>query len=166
MHTRFRGLSLTAGDRQKLLELCRHGGIPAWQFKRCRALLLLGDGSRISHVREKLGCADHNVRRWVRTYEGQGLDAALSRSYGGGVEPMLSSADEQRIVALACSSPPEGYARWSVRLLAERAGQVLDGKLVGRETIRLVLKDHDIKPWREKNVVRPKARRGLHSTDG
>ncbi len=53
--------------------------------------------------------------------------------------------------------PPEGRARWTVRLLVE---EVVKRKLVprvGRETIRVLLETHDLKPWREKNVVRGKA---------
>ena len=67
---------------------------------------------------------------------------------------MLSAQDRQRIVALVCGSPPEGRARWTVRLLTE---EVVKRKLVprvGRETIRVLLESHDLKPWREKNVVR------------
>jgi len=67
---------------------------------------------------------------------------------------LLSAQDRQRIVALVCGSPPEGRARWTVRLLTE---EVVKRKLVprvGRETIRVLLESHDLKPWREKNVVR------------
>ena len=54
---------------------------------------------------------------------------------------------------MVCSDPPEGRARWTVRLIAE---EVVKRKLVpkvGRETIRVLLLSHDVKPWREKNVV-------------
>ena len=57
-------------------------------------------------------------------------------------------------MALVCGPPPEGRARWTVRLLAE---EVVKRKLVprvGRETIRVLLESHELKPWREKNVVR------------
>jgi hypothetical protein len=60
---------------------------------------------------------------------------------------------QQRIVAMVCGQPPKGRARWSVRLIAEEA---LKRKIVprlGRETIRVLLQHHDLKPWREKNVV-------------
>jgi hypothetical protein len=55
---------------------------------------------------------------------------------------------------MACSDAPDGRPRWTVRLIAEQA---LKRKLVpkvGRETIRILLESHDLKPWREKNVVR------------
>jgi len=67
---------------------------------------------------------------------------------------LLAAQQRQCIVALACGPPPEGRARWTVRLLTE---EVVKRKLVprvGRETIRVLLESHDLKPWREKNVVR------------
>jgi hypothetical protein len=62
------------------------------------------------------------------------------------------------VVALACSSPPEGFACWSIRLLAEETVRRNIVPSVGRETIRMLLQSHGLKPWREKNVVRSEAR--------
>jgi putative transposase len=53
---------------------------------------------------------------------------------------------------MVCSSPPEGRARWTVRLVAEEAVKRKLVARVGRETIRLLLLSHGLKPWREKNV--------------
>jgi putative transposase len=47
-----------------------------------------------------------------------------------------------------------GQARWTVRLIVEQAQKKKLVPRVGRETIRMLLQDHDLKPWREKNVVR------------
>jgi putative transposase len=166
MQRRFCGLTLAESDREKLEQIAHRGDIEAWRYKRCRALLLLGAGRSITEVRETLGCADHNVRRWVRTFQSHGVEAALCRRHGGGVEKKLSASEEQRVIALCCSTPPEGRARWTIRLLAEHAEQILDGKRVGREKVRLVLKANDLKPWREKNVVRGEARRAVRGADG
>src|SRR5690349_17146655 len=119
MQARFRGLTLTDSDRERLGVEVRRRDIESWRYKRCRALLLLDGGRRISDVRRALGCADHNVRRWVRTYQAEGLDAALSRHYRSTIEKCLSPSEEQRLIALCCSGPPEGRARWTVRLLSE-----------------------------------------------
>ena len=73
---------------------------------------------------------------------------------GLGQAPLLGAGEKQRIIAMVCSDPPAGRARWTVRLIAEQA---VKRKLVpraGRETIRVLLESHDFKPWREKNVVR------------
>jgi putative transposase len=55
---------------------------------------------------------------------------------------------------MVCSDPPEGFARWTVRLVAEESVKRRLVPRVGRETIRILLLSHDLKPWREKNVVR------------
>jgi hypothetical protein len=67
---------------------------------------------------------------------------------------------------MVCGKPPEGRARWTVRLVAEEA---VKRKLVpraGRETIRVLLESHDLKPWREKNVVRGGTGPELHRENG
>src|ERR1035437_7022860 len=78
-----------------------------------------------------------------------GANLGLSAKAAG-----LDQQEQQRIIAVVCSPPPEGRVRWTVRLLTE---EVIKRKLVprvGRETIRILLESHDLKPWREKNVVR------------
>ena len=55
---------------------------------------------------------------------------------------------------MVCSQPPEGRARWTIRLIVEEAIKRKLVRAVGRETIRILLQSHELKPWREKNVVR------------
>jgi hypothetical protein len=71
-----------------------------------------------------------------------------------GATPLLTTVERQRIIAMVCSDPPEGQARWTVRLVAEQAVKRKLVPKVGRETVRVLLESHDLKPWREKNVVR------------
>jgi putative transposase len=78
-----------------------------------------------------------------------------------GAAPLLDQQQQQRIIAVACSPPPEGRARWTVRLLTQ---EVIDRKLVpqvGRETIRVLLESHDLKPSRGKNVVVRRDKTGM-----
>ncbi len=63
-------------------------------------------------------------------------------------------SQKQRIIAMVCSRPPEGEARWTVRLIVEEAIKRKLVPQVGRETIRILLQSHELKPWREKKVVR------------
>jgi hypothetical protein len=67
---------------------------------------------------------------------------------------LLQDSQRQHIIAMVCSDPPEGRARWTVRLVAEEAVKRRLVPRVGRETIRVLLLLHDLKPWRGKNVVR------------
>jgi hypothetical protein len=52
------------------------------------------------------------------------------------------------------SQPPEGRVRWTVRLIAQEAVERKPAPSAGRETIRVLLENHELKPWRESNVVR------------
>ena len=81
------------------------------------------------------------------------MDAALTEDERSGVPAKISASDEQRIVALVCSPAPEGRGRWTVRLLVEEALKRKVVKSIGRERMRVILRDHELKPWREKNVV-------------
>jgi putative transposase len=91
------------------------------------------------------------------------LDSALFERQGRGSESLLEESQKQRIIAMVCGQPPGGYARWTVRLVAEEAVKRRLVPQVGRETVRILLLSHDLKPWRGKNVVRggtePRVRR-------
>ena len=95
----------------------------------------------------------------VRTWSAErllevGLEDAVYGYVAPGKPRLLSESEEAKIVALACSDPPEGRSRWTTELLAIEAVERGYVARVGRETVRLVLKNHGLKPWREKNVVR------------
>jgi putative transposase len=106
------------------------------------------------------------VRAIAHRYEQGGLDRALYEKARPGAKPLLSESGKQRLIAMVCSDPPEGRARWTVRLIVEEA---IKRKLVpraGRETIRILLASHDLKPWREKNVVRSRPHGRVSGKDG
>ena len=76
------------------------------------------------------------------------------------VEPKrLSERQSAKIVAMVCGPPPSGRARWTLELIVEYAVKRKIISSVGRETVRVLLRDHELKPWREKNVVRARTRR-------
>jgi putative transposase len=94
------------------------------------------------------------------------LEAALSDDPRPKPPRLLDSAQEAAIVAMVCGPAPEGQARWTTQLIAEEAVRRGVVPKIGRETIRLVLADHDLKPWREENVVRARHRRRVRDADG
>jgi len=94
------------------------------------------------------------IRKIGHRYREGGLERALYEKQRPGAEALLEDSEKQRIIAMVCSNPPKGFARWTVRLVAEEAVKRRLVPRVGRETIRVLLLSHDLKPWREKNVVR------------
>jgi putative transposase len=133
---------------------------------RALALRLLAQGVAAPRVAEGLPITAKAVRQIAHRYKKSGIDHALYDRQRPGAQALLDESQKQRIVAMVCGKPPEGRARWTVRLIAEEA---VKRKLVpraGRETIRILLENHDLKPWREKNVVRGGTRPELHRKDG
>jgi hypothetical protein len=99
------------------------------------------------------------VSRVGKRYLQGGLAKALSEEPRPKPAPMLDSTQQAALVAMVCGPPPEGRARWTVRLLAVEAGKRGVVDKVGRETVRIVHARHDLKPWREKDVVRSRKQR-------
>jgi hypothetical protein len=152
-------LVLATDEEQELKSLLRGGVQSVRVVLRALALLRLSEGQNVAGVAANVGLTPKAVRGIGWRYLAGGLDAALYERSRPGATPLLSVAERQRIIAMVCSDPPEGQARWTVRLVTSEA---IRRKLVpkaGRETIRVLLESHDLKPWREKNVVRSRAQR-------
>jgi transposase len=125
---------------------------------RARILLLSHRGWDRSKIAEATGSSVSTVGRVRRSFCEEGLQEALSEKPRSGGPRKLTESEEQAVVALACSDPPAGFARWSVRLLTEEVHiRRMVTTAVSRERIRVVLHEHGLKPWREKNVVRSRA---------
>lgn len=147
----FRLKSQDAKELQTLL----HGGVQQVRVVlRAMALLRLDAGASAAEVARLVPVTEQAIRKVAHRYRRGGLAAALYERPRPGATEVLAPAEKQRIVAMACSSPPAGAARWTVRLIAEEAVKRRLVPRVGRETIRILLQSHDLKPWREKNVVR------------
>jgi putative transposase len=157
---------LKAADRRRIGAMLRGGIGPVRVVKRAQVLRLLDQGTGPPQVAGAMGLSPQAVRDIGWRYVGEGLDRALHEKPRPGQQPALSPGQAQRIVAMVCGPPPEGRARWSVRLIADEAMRRHLVASVDRETIRVLLRRHDLKPWREKNVVRRRHRRRLHRPDG
>lgn len=141
------------------LDTVLSGGIqPVRVVLRALALRQLHDGKPASEVATNVRLTSKAVREIGRRYEDQGLDRALYDRERPGAAPLLNATQRKQIVAMVCSDPPEGLARWTVRLIAQEAVKRKLVPGVGRETIRLLLQHDDLQPWREKNVVHRRTR--------
>jgi transposase len=141
-------------DQRELRQLLRAGIQQVRVVLRALALEQLSLGLTAQAVARIVHLTPQAVRRIGHRYKRSGLQTALYERRGRGAEPLLDTSEKQRIIAMVCSQPPPGYARWTVRLVAEQAVKRKLVPQVGRETVRVLLLSHDLKPWREKNVVR------------
>jgi len=145
---------LKAQDRKELKQMLRGGIQQVRVVLRALALLQLDAGISAPRVAQTVPFAVQSIRTIAKRYRQEGLERALFERKRTGHAELLQASDKQRIIAMVCSQPPEGRAPWTVRLVAEEAVKRKLVPGVGRETIRILLESHDLKPWREKNVVR------------
>jgi putative transposase len=157
---------LSRGDQKALREILRAGIQQVRVVLRAIALEQLTAGQTAPVVAKIVHLSPQAVRRIAHRYQQGGLDQALYERGGRGSKELLDPSEKQRVIAMVCSDPPAGLARWTVRLIAEEAVKRKLVPQVGRETIRVLLSSHDLKPWREKNVVYSATRRRVRSQDG
>jgi putative transposase len=146
-------VQLRKKERKRIAGMLNKGWESARVMRRALILRQLDQGQRAGRVASQMGVASKTVRAIARRYEEEGLESALYERPRPGQQRRLDAGQSQRIIAMVCGPPPQGQARWSVRLLAEEAVKRKLVPKVGRETIRLLLQNHELKPWREKNVV-------------
>ena len=159
-------IPLSKQERRELQRLLGGGLQPVRTVLRALALRQLAEGQSIRQVAANVGLTPKTVWLTSQRYRQGGLERALYERPRPGKALLLDGQQRQRIVALVCGPPPGGRARWTVRLLAEEAVKRKLVPRVGRETIRVLLESHDLKPWREKNVVRGGTESGVHRKDG
>ena len=159
-------IQVSPEDQKELRQLLRAGIQQVRVVLRALALEQLSRGVTAPTVARIVHLTPQAVRRIGHRYKRGGLEGALYERQGRGAEPLLDASQKQRIIAMVCGQPPEGRARWTVRLVAEQAVKRKLVPRVGRETVRILLLSHDLKPWREKNVVRGGTEPGVHRKDG
>jgi len=129
------------------------------EFSRCapwcapRHSCKLAKGLSAPRIAEFIPLTPQAIRKLGHRYVEGGLDRALYEKQRPGAAALLQDSEKQRIIAMVCAGPPKGYARWTVRLVAEKGVKKRLVPRVGRETIRILLLSHDLRPWLEKNVV-------------
>lgn len=152
-------VTLTAAEREMLQPMIRSGTERARKLTRARILLKADDGWQDQAISTALDVGIATVARVRRRFVLEGLEAALhARRPKRQYSRKLDGEQEARLIALTCSSPPEGHGRWSLRLLADKVVELKIAASVSHETIRGVLKDNELKPWlKEEWCIPPKA---------
>jgi len=141
-------------DLKELAKMLAGGVQQVRVVLRALSLQQLAQGVSAPRIASMIPLTPQAIRNIGHRYQRGGLDAALYEKQRPGAAAILDHSQKQRIIAMVCSDPPEGRARWTVRLVVQEAVKRKLVPRVGRETIRILLLDHDLKPWREKNVVR------------
>ena len=113
-------VQLSPADRVYLETLTRQGEQTAKIYRRALALLEVDRGKTYTAVSKMLGATIPTISNWAAKYLENGLEVLQDRPRCG--RPIeIDGAQRAKITALACSTPPEGYAQWSLRLIADQA---------------------------------------------
>ena len=146
MNKRYR-VTLTAEEREELKRLLARGKADVRKLKHAQILLKAdeaegGPAWPDTRIAEALEAGTATVERIRRRFVEDGLAAALSPYRGGRrvYTRKLDGAQEAHLIALACSTPPEGQARWTLRLLARRMVELSHADTLSHETVRQTLK--------------------------
>jgi transposase len=135
---------LTAAQRDELRQLAATGKRPAATITRARILLKADaerDGWPDGRIAEALGTSPATVARARKRFVQQGLGAAVHRRRPTGRQyRKLDGAQEARLAAVACSPPPEGEARWTMKLLADRLVELKVVEAIDPATVCRALK--------------------------
>jgi transposase len=146
MPRRYR-VTLTKQEREELEALTKRGKTHASRFIHARALLLCDAGPdgpawKVADVAAALGVTSRTIEHLKKRFIEDGLEAALVRKPREKPprEVIFDGSFEARLIALACSDVPEGYRRWTVRLLADKAVELDFAPSVSHMTVQRILK--------------------------
>lgn len=133
-------VDLTDEERTGLRDLVRKGKLSARKLSRAHMLLRADEGAVDTAIAEALHVHVATVERTRRRFVEGGVDRALNERPRPGKARKLDSKQEAYLVALACSQPPEGRNRWTLRLLADRLVELEIVEDISHETVRQTLK--------------------------
>src|SRR3979490_2482581 len=156
---------LSGEERERLEALLRKGKSPAQRLLKARILLKAdisqsGEGWSDSRIIKALETSASMVYRVRKQLVEEGFEAVLSRKQRAtpAVARIFDGEKEAKLIALACSKPPKGRARWSLRLLENKVVELAIVDRASASTIGRVLKKNTLKPHRrEQWVIPPKA---------
>ena len=138
-------VTLSEHDRTYLQNLIKRGSLPAKTYKRALALLELDRGRTFTETAEIVGVVIQTVSTWAKKYKAIGLDCLSDKPRPG--RPIeIDGKQRAKITALACSEPPQGYERWSLRLLADKAVELAIVETISYGEVRLILKKTNCNP--------------------
>jgi transposase len=149
MNIRYR-VELSEAEHRELQAMLGAGRHAARKLKRAQILLAAHAGLADETIAASLAVSGSTVYRTKRRFVEGNLEGALNEEPRPGAARKLSGKEEALLVALACSSPPKGRARWTLELLAGELVRLTPHERLSHETVRRRLAENEIKPWRRK----------------
>jgi len=133
-------LKLESKDQKELKKLTKSGALKSRKLNRCRILLLAAQGKSKKAIAEILNMSPVTVIETCKRYKEGGLSNALNEKPRPGAPSIFSGKQKAKITALACSTAPKGSARWSLRLLSNKAVELKFVDSISHEMVGRILK--------------------------
>lgn len=147
--------NLRKGDFGKLQGIRKTSNQPR-EILRAHALVLKFKNFTHAEIADILDITARTVSNVVENYRDGGIDKAIQDDPRPGPTPKFDDGIQARVVAIVCSDPPEGFDRWTLELLQDEVvrQEIVDS--ISKESIRIILREHDLKPWQQKMWCIPK----------
>lgn len=139
-------IKLKKEEREFLQQFVKKGTRKARAVARANVLLLADDAYSNDEISNATKVHRQSVWRIKKRYLKEGLDSALKEKPRPGQPKKYTDREEAEIIATACTSPPKGRKRWSVRLLADEMKNKKGFNTINRESVRLILKKRKLSP--------------------
>ena len=133
-------IALSVEDRKFLEQFIKKGTKKARAIARAKVLLFANEGYSNNEISTMTSVHRQGIWRIKKRFSEEGLQFILNEKPRSGQPKKYSNKQKAEIIAMACTKPPKGRERWSLRLLTERMKRREDFKTINRETIRLILK--------------------------
>jgi putative transposase len=138
-------IQLSKADREYLEKLVSTGELAVRVYRRAIGLLELDRGQSYSAVAKTLNVNHNTVATWAQNYTVEGIRSIQDKPRSG--RPIeIDGGQRAKITALACSKPPEGYAKWSLRLIADKAVELGYCEHLSHSEVRDILKKTNSSP--------------------
>ncbi len=148
-------VELKKTDKSKISEIIKKGKNDARVIYRAHALNLRHKGFTLIEVADILEITSRTVINIEQNYEEFGLERALHDDSRPGTPIKFDDRVKSHIVATVCSDPPEGFDRWTLELIQSKIQKEKLVESISLESVRIILKEHDLKPWQQKSWCVP-----------
>ncbi len=149
MNKRYR-VDLSEAERAMLAAMLSGGKHAVRKIKRAQILLAADAGIDDTAIASSVSVGGSTVYRTKRRFVEANLEPALSEEARPGAPRKPSGKETALLVATACSSPPAGRKRWTLKLLADAMDELTDHEELSHETVRRHMAEDDLKPWLRK----------------
>jgi transposase len=133
-------VKLNPKERKELKQFISKGTEKARKITRCRILLMADERKTDTHIMKTLEVARNTVRTVRSRYVREGLESSINERPRPGAPKKFTGRQRAKITAIACSGPPEGRSRWTLRLIADKVIELKMADDISHQTVKRILK--------------------------